>query len=153
LSPTSKEADFRCFVAQTEPRLRRALVGAFGPERGVEAAAEALAYAWEHWSKISSLENPAGYLYRVGRSRTRGRKVPKLFARPEEPEHWSEPLLAGALVRLPEAERVAVIAAYCSDLTRKEAAELLGVSVGALQKRAERGVAKLRLSLGVASND
>ena len=39
---------FETFFAETEPRLRRALVAAYGPERGRDAAAEALAYAWEH---------------------------------------------------------------------------------------------------------
>jgi hypothetical protein len=37
------EAGFGDFVALAEPRLRRAFVAAFGPDRGVEATAEALA--------------------------------------------------------------------------------------------------------------
>ncbi len=40
---------FEAFVRDAEPRLRRALVAAYGPEQGRDAAAEALAYAWEHW--------------------------------------------------------------------------------------------------------
>ena len=40
-----------------------------GPELGREAAAEALVYGWEQWDRISEMANPAGYLYRVGRSR------------------------------------------------------------------------------------
>jgi hypothetical protein len=62
------------FFAEAEPRLRRAFVAAYGTQRGYEATAEALAYGWEHWRRIRSLDNPLGYLYRVGQSRTRPRR-------------------------------------------------------------------------------
>ena len=61
---------FTTFVQTVEPRLRIALVARFGPERGREATAEALAYAWEEWGSVARLEYPA-YLCKVGRSRTR----------------------------------------------------------------------------------
>lgn len=35
------------FVRDVEPRLKRALVAAFGIEAGLEAASEALAYGWD----------------------------------------------------------------------------------------------------------
>jgi RNA polymerase sigma-70 factor (ECF subfamily) len=54
------------FVEDVEPRLKHALSAALGPDRGLEAAAEALSYGWEHWDRIRSMDNPAGYLYRVG---------------------------------------------------------------------------------------
>ena len=83
LVDTSSEAAFRQFVPMVEPQLRTALVGVYGPDRGVEATAEALAFAWEHWDRVKGLSNPAGYLYRVGQSRTRPRKTRTLFYRPE----------------------------------------------------------------------
>lgn len=65
------ELAFEAFVADLQPRL----VGAFVPLRGVDgaadAAAEAMAYAFEHWDRVQGMENPSGYLYRVGQSRTR----------------------------------------------------------------------------------
>jgi hypothetical protein len=60
---------FTAFFREAEPRLRRALIAAVGAERGREATSDALAYAWEHWERIEDMENPAGYVYRVGRSR------------------------------------------------------------------------------------
>ena len=57
---------FSEFVSDMESRLRQALTSALGPEFGREAAAEALAYGWEHWARISEMENPVGYLFRVG---------------------------------------------------------------------------------------
>ena len=74
-------SDFSAFFALAEPRLRRAFVSAYGGERGREATAEALAWAWEHWSEVEAMDNPIGYLYRVGRSRTRGRRYRVLFDR------------------------------------------------------------------------
>ena len=78
--PDETKADsFTEFVVGTETRLRHALTAAFGPERGREGAAEALAYGWEHWDRIGKMENPAGYLYQVGRDHARRmtpRRVP-----------------------------------------------------------------------------
>jgi DNA-directed RNA polymerase specialized sigma24 family protein len=90
-------SDFSAFFALAEPRLRRAFVAAYGGERGREATAEALAWAWEHWSEVQAMDNPMGYLYRVGSSRTRGRRYRVVFARPEAADAWIEPGLAGAL--------------------------------------------------------
>jgi len=66
---------FEAFVAEAEPRLRRALIGAVGTDRVGDAVAEALAYAWENWATVSLFDNPVGYLYRVGQSKVRRRKV------------------------------------------------------------------------------
>jgi len=43
-----RAAEFEGFVRESEPRLRRALVAAYGFEEGRDATAEALAYGWEH---------------------------------------------------------------------------------------------------------
>jgi len=83
---TSAEVEeaFARFVEDAEPRLLRALVGAFGSEVGREAARDALAYAWEHWSRVEGMDNPVGYLFRVGQSRSRSyRRDRALF--PEVP--------------------------------------------------------------------
>ena len=51
---------------------------------------------WQHWERVSGMANAAGYLYRVGQSRTRPRLVPPLFPPvPEGREPWVEPELAG----------------------------------------------------------
>ena len=98
-----KEDGFRVFVTDVEPRLRRALTATYGYERGREATAEALAYAWEHWDRVAGLANPAGYLYRVGQSRTRHKKVPIVFGTSSFDEPLAEPQLASAISDLPEA--------------------------------------------------
>lgn len=57
---------FAGFVRDRGPALKHALMAALGPEMGMDAAAEALAYGWEHRDRVSAMENLAGYLYRLG---------------------------------------------------------------------------------------
>lgn len=147
------EPAFRQFVPIAEPRLRRALVAAYGPDRGLEATAEALAYAWEHWGKVQALSNPLGYLYRVGQSRTRTPMTKRLFHRPEAQDHWVEPQLGAALSQLSEGQRVAVTLIFAAGLTPQEASEVLGVSASTVKTNTRRGVEKLRRALGVVLDD
>lgn len=55
---------FEAFAEEAAPRLRHALVARFGPEVGVDAATEALLYAWHNWERVAAMTNPIGYLYR-----------------------------------------------------------------------------------------
>ena len=149
----SGDADFRDFVAEVEPRLRRALVAAYGHDRGRDAAAEALAYAWEHWKDVSVMANPAGYLFRVGQSRTRRqRHAAPMFPISSAELPWVEPALPGLLAGLPERQRVAVCLVHGYGFTFKEASDLMGIGMSSVQKHVERGLARLRERLEVADN-
>jgi RNA polymerase sigma-70 factor (ECF subfamily) len=145
------EASFTEFVVVAEPKLRRALCAAFGRELGLDAAAEALAYGWEHWDRVEVMANPAGYLWGVGRNwaRRRGRRRLAYPIMPVDREPWVEPELPAALSRLSEKQRVVVILIHCFEWTQAEVAELLGVSKSTVQNHLERGLAKLRHKLGV----
>jgi len=65
-----RAAAFEAFFRATEPRLRRALVAAYGPDLGRDAASEALTYAWGHLGTALSNGPPAGLLV-SGRPDTR----------------------------------------------------------------------------------
>ena len=137
------------FVADADPRLKRALAAALGPERGLEAAAEALAYGWEHWDRIHTMENPVGYLYRVGyRTGLQRFRPVRLPPVPVCDEPWIEPGLPAALDRLTDRQRVSVLAIHAFGWTYAETAELLGISIGTVEKHVERGLRKLRVRLG-----
>lgn len=143
---------FTEFVSATERPLRNALTGAFGPERGREAAAEAMAYGWEHWDQVGKMENPAGYLYRVGRDRARrmaSRRSVELAPVLEGETVWVEPGLPAALARLPERQRVVVALVHGYGWSLGETAELLGVAKGTVQSHSKRGLRSLRRYLGV----
>jgi DNA-directed RNA polymerase specialized sigma24 family protein len=146
------EVEFRAFVTATEPRLHRALAAALGWDRGRDATADALAYAWEHWPKVRAMANPAGYLYRVGQSSVRRRKVPVLFDRPPSTDWLYEPALLKLLADLPERQRIAVVLVHGFEWTPREVSELTGLSPSTVHTHLERGLTKLRSALEVADH-
>ncbi|HEX3089551.1 MAG TPA: RNA polymerase sigma factor [Ilumatobacteraceae bacterium] len=143
---------FKAFFDATEPRLRAALVASFGGEAGRDATAEAFRYGWEHRTKVLALDNPAGYLFQVGRRwgrRQRGRSRRQVgfdVAAPSSPNF--EPGLAVALESLSVRQRQAVVLVHGYGLTHQEAAELLGVGRTSIQNHVERGLAKMRERMG-----
>lgn len=147
-----REAFSRFFV-ETEPRLRHALIARYGLEIGREATADALAYAWEHWTRIKRMNNAVGYLYRVGRTSSRRYRSRPVGADPKPTtQPWTEPALPKALTSLSERQRIAVVLKHSFRWTYAEIAELLGVSVPTVQKHVTRGLAKLRKDLEVGSH-
>jgi RNA polymerase sigma factor (sigma-70 family) len=143
------EQEFEAFLHRVEPDLRRALFAALGLERGREATAEALAWAWEHWHRVKTMKNPAGYLFRVGQSRTRQRKEPPVFVRQEWQEPWIEPGLGKALAELSDQQRLAVVLVHGFGWTMRDVAELTGTKVPTIQTHLYRGLARLRTYLEV----
>ena len=140
---------FTAFCRDVEPRLRHAFAARYGHADGAEAVSEALAYAWEHWDRVSRMANPAGYLFRVGSSRTRRirRRTPLLAQPPAEGIPDVEPRLPVALARLPDRQRVCVVLAVSFEWPMPEVAELLGVSVSTVRNHVDRGLRKLRMRL------
>jgi len=154
-STAVRRDSFTDFVADVEPRLRRALVAGYGVDRGREATTDALVYAWRNWDRVQSLANPAGYLYRVGQRIAT--KPAKRQGRGDTPEAarlpWIEPGLSDGLARLTPKQRTAVVL-YCSfDWTYREIAEVNGLSVRSVRTHVNRGLAKLRRALEVAEDD
>ncbi len=150
MTGTAREV-FTEFVRVVEPRLRIALVARYGPERGREATAEALAFAWEQWDRVGEMDNPIGYLFRVGQSKSRSRRRPPLAAhRPESHEPWVEPGLPDALKSLSNRQRMAVVLVHAYGWSQREAADVMQVSPDTVRSHLERGLSKLRSSLEVA---
>jgi RNA polymerase sigma-70 factor (ECF subfamily) len=143
---------FTEFAMVAAPRLNQALIAVAG-DVGRDAASEALLYGWEHWDRVGRMENPTGYLYRVGLSRAR--RYPLSRWRPVYPEPptaevpWVEPKLASALARLSSRQRATALLLHGFGWTVREVADVMGISAGSVQKHDERAMAKLRSSLGV----
>lgn len=158
---------FAAFVAEAEPRLRRALVARFGAERGREATAEALAWAFEHWSDVEGMANGVGYLYRVGVSRTRERKpievarAAVVSVRSDGSERAGpaatdattddpglDPELWAAVMALSDNQRLAVVLVHAYGWPMREVADLLDISVPTVGTHLRRGLLHLRERLG-----
>lgn len=149
---------FETLLARVEAPLRRALVAAYGPDLGADAAADALAYAWEHLDRVEAMDNPAGYLWRVGqtsvRHTTRRRFREQPWPGPAADRRTSpaadlgDPGLQAALARLTLHQRVAVVLVHGFAYPLAEAAGVLGCGVSTLRNHLDRGLARLRQDLG-----
>lgn len=147
----TKEQSFTEFVSDVESRLRQALTAALGPEVGREAAAEALAYGWEHWDRIAGMDNSVGYLYRVGQRKGRRMRSRRGVVFPPvavERLPWVEPGLPVAMRRLPARQRIVVLLLFGYEWSMSEVAELLGVTKATVQSHSDRALVSLRRTLG-----
>lgn len=147
-------SSFEGFMAETEPRVRRALISGFGSRLGREATLDAFEYGWEHWERIRGYSNPAGYVYRTGvrcalKARRREARTAGFEADGLGRDVWVEPKLDGSLDRLSDSQRVCVVLVHGFEWTYQEVAELLEVRRSTVQRHVDRGMAKLRSELGV----
>ncbi len=156
VEPESRLVVFARLVEEVEPRLRRALVSAYGPERGREATADALAWAWEHLDRLRDVDNVAGYLFRVGQSAagrtSRWRRFETLVDLPEgpagtdAPTGWDRELVA-ALAKLTSRQRVALVLVHGYGYSLADAAAVLGCGVSSLRNHLDRAIRRVRRDL------
>jgi RNA polymerase sigma factor (sigma-70 family) len=145
---------FEEFAHTAGRRLRAGLIAAYGPQAGLDAASEALAYGWEHWERVSEMKNPAGYLYRVGQTAARRAHRPHGFLPAPPPVELAdfEPRLLPALERLSEHQRVAVVLTCAYGWLQSEVAELLDISPSSVRTHQARALAKLAEELEVTQH-
>ncbi len=141
------------FLVEAQPRLERALVARFGINDGLDAASEAVAYALENWSRLEAMENPVGYLYRVGqtsgrRLAGRWRRLDALVAEPLSGDTVLDVDLQKALLRLKPDERVAIVLVHAHGHSYLEVADVLGVPVTTVANHLHRGLNHLRRIIG-----
>ena len=145
---TSMEEDFEVFVTDVRPQLTRALTGHLPRSEVGDAVAEALAYAWEHRTRVLAMERPAGYLYRVAQSRARRRKQGLLPWSTDDGLPHIEPGLPAALATLSPSQAEAVWLVHGAGMSQVEAAEAMDISPSTIANHLQRGMARLRDHLG-----
>jgi DNA-directed RNA polymerase specialized sigma24 family protein len=98
------------------------------------------------------MEQPVGYLFRVGRSAAKKyRRAPVVVDPPPDASlPWVEPGLVPELRRLSDRQRTAVVLRHSFGCTYDEISRVMGVSIPTVQKHVERALAKLRHTLEVA---
>lgn len=138
---------------EIERAVRRALVARNGVDLGCEAAAEAMAWAVEHRDRLDLIEQPVGYLYRVGQSSLRrqrrwARPAPVRFEATDDDPMSFDRELFDALGQLSHDQRLAVVMVHCYGYRYREVADVLGVSDAAVTNHVHRGLARLRTLLG-----
>ncbi len=155
-------SQFEEFVDLVEPRLRRALGAAYGPTVGRDAAVDALSWAWKNWERVAPMDNPVGYLYRVGQTSARrhfrdDRRDAAIKTAIERfgQRHRSDttfdgtPELGPALGLLSPRQRTAVVLVHGYGLPLREVADTMKVSVATVRQHVERGLDRLRSDLEV----
>ena len=153
LSERVRVETFTDFVVRVEPRVRRALSAAFGSQAGRDATAEALLVAWKNWDRVAAMDNPSGYLYRVGSNearRSRQTALAKDFSDATERIPWIEPKLAPALAALSEQQRTVIALVHGFEWSLGEVANLLGISKSTVRTHEQRAIESLQRLLGVS---
>lgn len=152
---------FEAFYRGHLDRVYRALALTLAdPQLAREAADEAMVRAYAHWRRVRGLDNPGGWVYRVGlnwatswrRKVRRERALPEPGRAPVGRAASPPPDPAGlaaqqALADLPLAQRAAVVCRVLLDLSTADTAAVLGVAEGTVKSRLARGLAALRTTL------
>ncbi|MEU4622371.1 SigE family RNA polymerase sigma factor [Actinoplanes sp. NPDC023801] len=122
-----------------------------------DLAAEALTEVWRHWERVAAADDPAAYghgiLMNLARNWVRRRSRERLlslepFRRALDPDVPAVVDVRTALRRLPHRRRACVVLRYAFDLSEKEVASALGISVGAVKSATSRGARQLAELLG-----
>lgn len=121
-----------------------------------DAAAEGMARAFQHWTKVSRYGNPAGWAYRAGlnwatsrlRKFRRERPADAAVEPVSRDQTPADPDLAAAMADLPVDQRAVVVLRYYLDWSEAATAEALGIAPGTVKSRLNRAVAVLRSQLG-----
>jgi len=149
---------FDAFFQSEYPRLLRVLSSA--DLSADDALQEAFAKAALSWARISTYEDPAGWVRHVAvrrllderrSSRRKHAAIERLEARwvPDTTDRDASMDLATAIGELPTQQRVALSLFYLGGLTSAETGEAMGISAGAVRFHLHEARARLRERLAV----
>lgn len=155
--PGGVDAEFAAFFARHYNELARFAFLLVGDHASADdVAAEALAEAWKGWSRVSTAERPLAYVRRIAANIAANRTERQVKERrgwrlwnggrgEQAPRADSEAAvdLRAALLRLPARKRACVVLRYYYDLSERETAATLGISVGTVKSQCSRGLEEL----------
>ena len=141
---------FDALIDEIRVKLLPALVAKWGIEVGSDLCSDVEEFAWDHRAKVTRMENPLGYLYRVAQSKSRSHV--RWMKRTTFPSRFpaivhEDPALHDMLQMLAVLnadQRVCVMLVHAFGWTYSEVAELLGVTRPVVNHRVHRGLAQLR---------
>jgi RNA polymerase sigma-70 factor (ECF subfamily) len=147
------DSSFEAFYRAQVDRVYRALtLSVANPDLAREATDEGMARAYARWDTVSELDNPGGWVFRVGfnwacsrwRKLRRERPMPdQLPGVVEQPDPAVTDAIQ-ALALLPRPQRAVVVCRILLGLSTAETATALGVAEGTVKSRLARGLAALR---------
>ncbi|MFE3186017.1 SigE family RNA polymerase sigma factor [Streptomyces violascens] len=129
-----------------------------------DLAADALVALWQRWDRFRTAHHPLAYARGVVanlareriRSAVRERRRVALFwsrspADAEPPDVAAVLDVRAALARLPFRKRACVVLRHAFDLSEKDTAMALGISVGTVKSQTSKGMAELERALGTGA--
>ncbi|NUR14836.1 MAG: SigE family RNA polymerase sigma factor [Dermatophilaceae bacterium] len=149
-----RDASFTAFMRGAQPSLLRTAYFLCGDaDLARELVQDALVRTYLAWPKVRQ-ETALAYARRIlvnGRAdhgRRMRREVPSPVLREvlveADTSHVEREQLVELLAQLPEQQRKVIVLRYCADLSERQTADLVGLSVGGVKSAASRGLAALR---------
>ncbi|MGB8859715.1 MAG: sigma-70 family RNA polymerase sigma factor [Ilumatobacteraceae bacterium] len=149
------ELAFEPFYAGQRSAIARALaLTLHDNDLATEATDEAMARAFARWRSVQRLQNPGGWVYRVGlnwaRSVLRRRNGPRrrLHEIDEHSLEVGDHELHRALLRLDLDRRAVVVCRYFLGMSQDEIAQALDIRPGTVKSRLHRALHQLEDQLG-----
>ncbi|MFF5504062.1 SigE family RNA polymerase sigma factor [Streptomyces roseolus] len=151
-------AEFRDFFDRHYAELARLAYLLTGEtDAADDLAADAMLALWHRWDRVRAADHPAAYargvVANLVRTRIRGtvrerRRIAAFWDR--RPEHTEDPDVPAvvdvrtALRALPFRKRACVVLRHAFDLSERDTALALGVSVGTVKSQTAKGMAELQ---------
>ncbi|MFI6943675.1 SigE family RNA polymerase sigma factor [Streptomyces sp. NPDC050418] len=160
--PIGAAAEFHAFFEDHYAQLSRLAYLLTGDADGADdLAADALLALWHRWDRVRGADHPAAYargvVANMARSRIRSavrerRRVTLFWSGQgegrEDPDIPAVVDVQEALRLLPFRKRACVVLRHAFDLSEKDVAQALGVSVGTVKSQTSKGMAELQRALG-----
>lgn len=151
--------DFERWYRSVHPRLGTSIALAFGDvSLAQDAADEAIARALERWDRVSVMDSPSGWVYRVAfneaRRRVRRNAIEARLLRAQriEPVQPPEGELWHVVAELPPRQRQAVVLRHVGQLRETEIGDAMGISRGAVSSTLRAAYDSLRVAIDEPDN-
>lgn len=147
---------FEDFWRAEHVSVARALAFTLGDvQLAAEATDEAMARAFQHWARVSILDSPAGWTYRVGLNWSRSvlrrvRRRPPSWLAQQHTHHDAptiEPKIVAAVQQLPAGQRSVIACRLLLNYSEQQTATLLRIRPGTVKSRLARAISQLSNSL------
>ncbi|MEF3114654.1 SigE family RNA polymerase sigma factor [Streptomyces chrestomyceticus] len=160
-------AEFHAFFERHHAELARLAQLLTGEtDAADDLAADALLALWHRWDRVRDADHPVAYARGVVANMARGRIRSTVRERRRVALFWSQrsegsdgPDVAAvvdvrqALERLPFRKRACVVLRHAFDLSERDTALALGISVGTVKSQTSRGMTELQRHLGAGAVD
>lgn len=142
--------DFDTFYRSSRDSVARAVAVTVGDaDLAAEAVDEAMARAYQRWARVSGLDNPGGWVYRVALNWSRSVLRRRRHAHTAPGDHVvpapvaTEPAVAQAIAELDHRQRAVVVCRYVLGWSEAETAAALHTPIGTVKSRLHRATRQL----------